>query len=54
MLRNLFSFMPALLNMDVSYLWIEVDNTEVLILQWNKNNSFPQIHTHNSNKLLYK
>ena len=33
MLRNLVSFMPPLLNMDVSYLWIGVDNMEVLILQ---------------------
>ena len=54
MLTNLQLFMPVLLNINVSYLWKHVDKVEVLILHQVQLISFPQIHTHNSNKLLYK
>ena len=54
MLANLPMFILALLNIIVSYLWKSVDKMEVLILYQVIKNSFPQIHTHNSNKLLYK
>ena len=46
--------MPVLLNIHVNSLWMGVDNKEVLILFQMKKTSFPQIHTPNSNKLLYK
>ena len=42
------------LKIDVKYLWNEVDKTEVLILHQFRNNYYPQIHIHNSNKLLNK
>ena len=51
---NLRVFIPVLLNIDVSYLWKTVDKMEVLILHQMNKIYFPQIHTHNSNKLLYK
>jgi len=54
MLTNLPMFILALLNISVSYLWKRVDKMEVLILHQVIKHSFPQIHTHNSNKLLYK
>ncbi len=46
--------MPALLKVPVNYLWMEVYKMEVLILHQMEKISFPQIHTPNSNKLLYK
>ena len=45
-------FIPALLNIDVNYLWMTVDKMVVLILHQDIKILFPQIHTLNSNKLL--
>jgi len=54
LLTNLPMFIPVLLNIGVSYLWMRVDKMEVLILHQMEKIYFPQIHIHNSNKLLYK
>jgi hypothetical protein len=35
-------------------MWINVDKKEVLNLHQNKRAIYPQIHTHNSNRLLNK
>ena len=43
-----------MLKIDVKDLWNAVDKMEVLILYHHKNNYYPQIHIHNSNRLLNK
>ena len=43
-----------MLKIDVKRFWNAVDKKEFLILYHHKNNYYPQIHTHNSNRLLNK